>query len=105
MYYFLVVVFSWKWNWLENQACCICFASHEPLLLNHVLHVPHIAKNLLRRSQLLTDNNVIVEFVDNDCFIKASNIGVLLLKGIAKESLYQIQDVSASSFQALRMFL
>lgn len=45
--------------------------AHEPLLLNHVLHVPRITKNLLSVSQLLIANNVIVEFIANFCFIKA----------------------------------
>lgn len=45
--------------------------AREPLLLNHVLHVPRITKNLLSVSQLLIANNVIVEFIANFCFIKA----------------------------------
>lgn len=79
--------------------------SHKPLLLNHVLHVPHITKNLLSVSQLLTDNNVLVEFVDNLCLIKARNSGILLLRGIAKEGLYQIQDVISSNFEVSKSTL
>lgn len=37
----------------------------ESLLLKIVLYVPHIKKNLLSISKLLTDNNVVIEFVDN----------------------------------------
>ena len=73
--------------------------SHKPLLLNHVLHVHHITKNLLSVSQLLTDNNVLVEFVDNFCLIKARNTRILLLRGIANEGLYQIQDVISSNLE------
>lgn len=62
--------------------------SHKPLLLNHVLHVPHVTKNLLSVSQLLTDNKVLVEFVDNFCLIKARNTRILLLRGITNEGLY-----------------
>lgn len=47
-------------------------------------------------SQLLIDNNVVVEFIKNICFIKARTIGDLLLKGVAKGGLYQIQDFSSS---------
>lgn len=47
-------------------------------------------------SQLLIDNNVVVEFIKNICFIKARTIGDLLLKGVAKGGLYQIQDFSYS---------
>ena len=55
----------------------------EPLLLNNILHVPNITKNLLSVSQLLADNNVIVEFVGTFCFIKARKTETLLLKGVA----------------------
>lgn len=48
--------------------------TNESLLLNHVLHVPHITKNLLSISQVLANNDVIVEFVDTFCFIKAKTI-------------------------------
>lgn len=73
--------------------------SHEPLLLNHVLLVPYIAKNLLSVSQLLANNNVIVEFLENFCLLKARNTWTLFLKGISKEVLHQIQDFSSPSPQ------
>lgn len=69
----------------------------ESLLLKIVLYVPHIKKNLLSISKLLTDNNVVIEFVDNFYYIKATNSGITLVKGIAKKGLYQIQGISASS--------
>lgn len=34
----------------------------RPLILKNVLHVPHIATNLLSVHKLCTDNNVVVEF-------------------------------------------
>lgn len=37
--------------------------SYEPLVLNHVLHIPHITKNVFTVSKLIVDNNVIVEFL------------------------------------------
>lgn len=64
--------------------------THEPLILNHV---PHITKNLLSISKLLTNNNV-VEFVDNICYIKARNTWIILLKRIAQKGLYQVQAAS-----------
>lgn len=60
------------------------FSPNDFIMLHHVLHVAHITKNLLSISKLLTDNNVVVEFVDNTCYIKARNTGIILLKGIAK---------------------
>ncbi|KAH9744437.1 retrovirus-related pol polyprotein from transposon RE2 [Citrus sinensis] len=71
----------------------------EPLLLKNILHVPNITKNLLSVSQLLADNNVIVEFVGILCFIKARKTGTLLLKGVATGGLYQIEDLSSEDSQ------
>lgn len=70
---------------------------HEPLCFKYVLHVPNITKNLLSISQLLSDNNVIVEFFKSLCYVKARNIGVILLKGVVKGSLYQVQTFSHQS--------
>lgn len=64
---------------------------YEPLCFKYVLYVLNITKNLLSISQLLSDNNVIVEFFKSLCCVKARNIGVILFKGVAKGSLYQVQ--------------
>ncbi|KAL5820821.1 hypothetical protein ACOSQ3_022703 [Xanthoceras sorbifolium] len=44
-----------------------------PLLLNNILHVPSITKNLLSISQFTNDNHVIVEFDSNFCCVKDKN--------------------------------
>lgn len=67
--------------------------SSKPLLLNHVLHVPNITKNLLSISKLLADNSVTVEFLDQLCFVKAK----ILLEGVAKGGLYRVQSSSSES--------
>ncbi|KAH9658686.1 protein kinase domain-containing protein [Citrus sinensis] len=64
---------------------------NKPLCLNHVLHVPNIKKNLLSVSKLLVDNNVTLEFFENVCVVKARNLGIILLKGIATGGLYQVK--------------
>ena len=71
----------------------------EPLLLNNILRVLNITKNLLSISQLLADNNVIIEFVGTFCFIKARATRTLLLKGVATGGLYQIQNLSSEDYQ------
>lgn len=71
--------------------------THEPLCFKYVLHVPNITKKLLSISQLLSDNNVIVEFFKSLCYVKARNIRVILLKRVAKRSLYQVQTFSHQS--------
>ena len=68
--------------------------TNKPLCLNHVLHVPHIKKNLLSVSKLLIDNNVTLEFFENVCVVKARNSGITLLRGIATWGLYQVQSAA-----------
>lgn len=70
--------------------------THNSLLLNHVLYVLDITKKLLSISQILTDNDVVVEFVEIFYFIEARKRGILLHRGVAKEGLYQIQEISSS---------
>ena len=71
--------------------------THEPLLLNYVLHVPQITKNLLSVSKLLADNNVTIEFLENSIFVKARSSWIILLIGIVKGGLYQVQSASQFS--------
>lgn len=61
------------------------------IYLHNVLHVPTIIKNLLSVSKLLADNNVLIEFFDNVYFVKAKNTRTILLKGIARGGLYQVE--------------
>ncbi|KAH9677669.1 reverse transcriptase Ty1/copia-type domain-containing protein [Citrus sinensis] len=74
----------------------------ESLLLNHVLHVLKIIKNLLSVSKLLADNNVTLEFVGTSCFIKARSTRIILLEGVAKGGLYKVKSsVSSSHLQSV----
>ncbi|PON94612.1 hypothetical protein TorRG33x02_096470 [Trema orientale] len=63
--------------------------SHNPLLLNHTLHVLAIAKNLLSVSQFTKDNDVILEFYSDFCFIKDKAMKRVMLQGRLSNSLYQ----------------
>lgn len=67
--------------------------SYESLVLNHILHIPHITKNLLSVSKLITDNNVTIEFLENFYFAKARSIGIILLK--------ELQKVAYNKFKVL----
>ena len=64
------------------------------LNLHDVLYVPEITKNLLSISKLTADNNILVEFDANFCFVKDKLTGKALLKGKLKNGLYQLSDVS-----------
>uniref|UniRef100_A0A803QCY3 Integrase catalytic domain-containing protein n=1 Tax=Cannabis sativa TaxID=3483 RepID=A0A803QCY3_CANSA len=61
------------------------------LKLNEMLLVPIIAKNFLSVSKLTTDNDVIIEFHSNSCFVKDIATRRVLLQGMLKDGLYQLQ--------------
>ena len=60
------------------------------LHLTDMLCDPHITKNLISVSKLLTNNNVIIEFSSEFCFVKDKVNGTLLAQEIAKEGLYKL---------------
>lgn len=74
-------------------------ANSPYLLLNNFLFVPAIAKNLLSISQFTLDNNVIIEFHHDCCFVKNKTSQRVLLKGKLVNGLYQL-DLSKLSVQA-----
>lgn len=77
------------------------------LHLKNVLHVPHIAKNLLSISRFTHDNNAVAEFCDGYCVIKDKVSKKTLLKGILRDGLYKldlkadITSVGGSSHDAM----
>jgi len=62
------------------------------LNLHDVLYVPKIIKNLLSISKFTADNNILVEFDENCCFVKDKLTRKTLLKGELKNGLYQLCD-------------
>ncbi|KAH9751748.1 retrovirus-related pol polyprotein from transposon RE1 [Citrus sinensis] len=60
------------------------------LHLHDILYVPQLTKNLISISKLLENNNLIIEFVANMCFIKDKKREVHLAQGIARGGLYQL---------------
>jgi len=76
-----------------NGARLKVMASGSTKLNNLNLHdVPKITKNLLSISKLTVDNNILVEFDENYCFVKDKLTGKALLKGELKNGLYQLCD-------------
>ncbi|KAI5428529.1 hypothetical protein KIW84_033494 [Lathyrus oleraceus] len=65
------------------------------LNLHNVLYVPEITKNLLSISKLTADNNAIVEFDANYCYVKDKMTGNALLKGKVKDGLYQLSSANS----------
>lgn len=65
---------------------------YRPLLLQHTLYVPEIKKNLISVARLVTDCNVLIEFVNDVCLIKDKVTGMVLLQGELKSGLYQVSS-------------
>lgn len=72
------------------------------LNLNNVLCVPKITKNLISISKLRSNNNIIIEFSSNLCFVKDKMEGILIAHGIAKGGLNKLlsQDDSDIVFKS-----
>ena len=57
-------------------------------LLNDVLHVPHITKNLISVHKFTTDTNTLIEFHPTHFFVKERTTGKVLLHELSKDGLY-----------------
>ena len=60
------------------------------LVLNKILHVPSVTKNLLSIAQLTSDNNALVEFNSRFVFVKDKATGKILLQGKLRDGLYKV---------------
>ena len=63
-------------------------SASKSLHLTNILHVPEITKNLISISQFIHDNDVIIEFDANSCFVNDKAIKIILLQGSLKDGLY-----------------
>lgn len=63
--------------------------SHS-LLLNNILYVPEITKNLLSISQFTKDNKVYIEFHHDICLVKDIQTHKTLMNGALRRGLYQL---------------
>ena len=81
---------------------CTCFLTslRTSLNLNNILCVPKITKNLISTSELLLNNNIIIEFSSNLCFIKDKMKGALLAHEIAEDGLDRLLSQAESSPQS-----
>ena len=70
--------------------------NNDVLILNEMLHVPAITKNLISISQLTSDNNVVVEFSSSDCCVKEKTTKREVLQGTLKDGLYQFEPVKVA---------
>lgn len=79
-------------------------ATHSSsLLLNNILCVPKITKNLLSVSQLAKDNDVYLQFHPTHCLVKNMQ-GNTLLRGTLENGLYKLQvEWSISSIHLIQL--
>lgn len=73
------------------------FSFTKPLLLNHLLHVPTVSKNLLSVSKFAHDNHVYFEFHPHSCYVKCQVTKKVLLRGILKDGLYYFPNLKLLS--------
>ena len=72
-----------------KSLCASPNLSHS-LILNKVLHVPLITKNLLSVSQFCLDNHVFFEFYPSSCFVKDQVTKNIFLRGTLHKGLYRL---------------
>jgi GAG-pre-integrase domain/gag-polypeptide of LTR copia-type len=82
---------------IANKGTTINHTGSTSLMLNNILHVPQITKNLLSVSQLLKDNKVIIKFSSDLCLIKDQKTHEILFHGTLHNGLYQLSLSSAAS--------
>ena len=63
--------------------------SNKSLVLNKLLRVPAITKNLLSVSQFAKDNHVFFEFHPNYCCVKNQDTKEIILQGTTDNGLYK----------------
>ncbi|GMI67117.1 hypothetical protein HRI_000381000 [Hibiscus trionum] len=75
---------------------CYITTADKSLLLDQLLHVPKITRNLLSVSRFTADNNVYFEFHADSCCVKDEVTGATLLCGSLVDGLYCFPLVSHS---------
>ncbi|KAF5482583.1 hypothetical protein F2P56_003141, partial [Juglans regia] len=75
--------------------------SNNSFLLNKLLHVPSVTKNLISVSQFTTDNGVFIEFHGDHFCIKDEATRNILLQGKAEAGLYPFPSTISRLPQAL----
>ena len=68
----------------------------KPLKLKNIFLVPSITKNLISISKFTLENDVIVEFNANCCYVKDNQSKEVLLHDTLKNGLYQLNLPGAS---------
>ncbi|KAL4368436.1 hypothetical protein GQ457_05G012080 [Hibiscus cannabinus] len=68
----------------------------RPLMLNNLLHVPNIKKNLLSVSKFTRDNNVSIEFFPDSCAVKDLQTRHVMLRGLETDGLYKLSPPAGS---------
>ncbi|KAA8533788.1 hypothetical protein F0562_031305 [Nyssa sinensis] len=83
---------------IHNIGSCKLYTSSHSFSLSHLLHVPHIQKNLIFVSQFTNDNHVFIEFHSSYFLVKDETTGRIILHGKTKDGLYRFpSDVSSST--------
>jgi len=66
------------------------------VILNNLLHVPEINKNIISVSKFAKDNHVYFEFFPDKCYVKNQDTNQILLQGKIKDGLYVFLALQSS---------
>uniref|UniRef100_A0A803PUR2 Retrovirus-related Pol polyprotein from transposon TNT 1-94-like beta-barrel domain-containing protein n=1 Tax=Cannabis sativa TaxID=3483 RepID=A0A803PUR2_CANSA len=77
--------------------------NNYPLILKDILHVPKITKNLISISKLTTDNDVIVEFTPDYCYVKDKQTKEMVLQGRLEGGLYRLDKAENDSNKSYKL--
>lgn len=72
------------------------------IVLNNVLVVPTITKNIISLSQLCLDNNVSINFSQNFFCVKDLKMGASLFQGKSNAGIYEVSTVSPQLYTSTK---
>ena len=75
---------------ISNIGSSVLYYSKHPFKLNHILHCPSVAANLLSIHQFCVDNKCWFILTDSPFFVNDNLTGQTLLQGPSRDGLYPI---------------
>lgn len=66
------------------------------MIMNELLHVPNIMKNLMSVSKFARDTNVYFMFYPNTCYVEHQETNQSLLQGTIKDVIYDFPTLNTS---------
>lgn len=84
---------------ISHVGSSVINSSSQPLYLNNIRRVLQITKNLINVSKFTRDNNIVAKFFSDYLLIKDKSSKQVLLRGMLKDGLYQLDISKAKEFK------